>query len=370
MKVKLTDRFVSTIKANGPQTEYFDEGLSGLALRVTPRVKAWTYHFSLNGKRQRCPLGSYPATSLAGARTKALEAQALVEDGRDPRNSGADTLQSVAEEWKRREGDSLRTISKRWRHLERMVFPVLGQRPIRDIRRSDLVGLLDDIEDNSGAEMADAILAFLSSLFNWYAARDDDFTNPVIRGMRRSHGNARHRILTDAEIKAIWNVDSGEVFHRFIKFLLLTGVRRGEAAQAEWSEVVDGVWTVPEIRMKNKLDHVVPLSPMVAEVIGEPRGRFVFTTDDERGITNFAVYKTQLDEAAGVTGWRIHDCRRTARSLLSRAGVPDEVAERCLAHLPGGVIGIYNRYAYLKEKRDALAKLAALVGEIVKLDHE
>jgi integrase len=363
MKVKLTDRFVDRVKATGPQTEYFDEGLTGLALRVTPKVKAWTYHYSIGGKRQRAPLGSYPGVSLAGARTKAIEAQAIVEDGHDPRTQSADSLKAVAEEWKKR-NEGLRTLNRRWKSLERLVFPTLGARPIRDIRRSEIVRLLDDIEDNRGPDMADATLGFLSSLFNWHAARDDDFVNPIIRGMRRSNGDARSRILTDDEVRKVWQACDGP-YGRYIRFLLLTAVRRGEAAKAQWSEVVDGVWTVPAGRMKNKLDHVVPLSEAAVAAMRPKAGKFVFTTSDERGITNFAVYKSQLDKVSGVSGWRIHDLRRTARSLLGRAGVAPDIAERCLAHKIGGVRGIYDRYEYLAEKRDALAKLAKLIGEIV-----
>jgi len=364
MKVKLTDRFVDRVKASGPQTEYFDEGLTGLALRVTPKVKAWTYHYSFGGKRQRAPLGSYPATSLASARTKALEAQALVEDGHDPRNTTTDSLKAVAEEWKKRNED-LRTLDRRWKSLERLVFPSMGQRPIKEIRRSEIVRLIDTIEDERGPDMADATLGFLSSLFNWHAARDDDFTNPIIRGMRRSNGNARHRILTDEEIRKVWQACDGP-YGRYIRFLLLTAVRRGEAAKAQWSEVVDDVWTVPAERMKGKVDHVVPLSEAAKAAMRPEAGKFVFTTSDVRGITNFAVYKAQLDKASGVSGWRIHDLRRTARSLLSRAGVPSDIAERCLAHLPGGVRGIYDRYEYFAEKREALEKLAGLIGAIVE----
>jgi integrase len=366
MKVKLTDRFVDRQKATGPQTEYFDEATTGLALRITPRVKAWTYHFSLAGKRHRAPLGNYPSVSLAAARTKALEAKAALETGVDPRQatSEAGTLKAIAEEWKRRKGD-LRTLDARWRALDRHVFPALGQRPIREIRRSEIVRLLDDIEDNAGTEMADAILGFLSALFNWHAARDDDFVNPIIRGMRRSKGNGRQRILTDAEIKAVWNACEGP-YGRYVRFLLLTAVRRKEASKAEWSEVIDGDWTVPAARMKQGLDHLVPLSGAAKAEMKPNNHQWIFTVSGDRGLTNFAVYKSNLDKASGVKDWRLHDLRRTARSLLGRAGVPAEIAERCLAHVPGGVQGRYDRYAYLPEKRDALAKLAKLIGEIVR----
>ncbi|HMA75491.1 MAG TPA: integrase arm-type DNA-binding domain-containing protein [Xanthobacteraceae bacterium] len=365
-KVKLTDRFVATRKATGAQTEYFDETTTGLALRITPRVKAWTYHYTIDGKRARAPLGIYPGVSLSGARTRALEAKASLAEGRKPSFDSPDatSLKGIAEEWKARKGD-LRTLDARWRALERHVFPDLGARPVRDIRRSEIVRLLDDIEDSAGTEMADAIVGFLSALFNWHAARDDDFVNPIIRGMRRSKGNGRQRILTDAEIKAVWNAAEGP-YGRYVRFLLLTAVRRREASKAEWAEVTDSVWTVPAARMKQGLDHVVPLSALALAEMKPNNHQWIFTVSGDRGLTNFAVYKTNLDKASGVKDWRLHDLRRTARSLLGRAGVPAEIAERCLAHVPGGVQGRYDRYEYLPEKRDALERLAKLIGEVVR----
>jgi hypothetical protein len=117
--------------------------------------------------------------------------------------------------------------------------------------------------------------------------------------------------------------------------------------------------------MKQKLDHAVPLPPAALALMEPNASPFIFTASGQKGLSNFSRPKDALDAASGVTAWRTHDLRRTARSLLGRAGVSQEIAERCLAHVPGGVIGTYDRYAYLPEKREALAKLATLVGEIV-----
>ena len=364
-RYKLNDRFVARQKATGRQTEYFDETIRGLALRVTPTVKAWTFHYTLAGKRARAPLGNYPAVSLAAARTRALEAKAAIEDGLDPRHTAKpDSLQSVFEEWERREGSALRTIDHRRKAMERLVWPTLGARPIRDIRRSEIVRLLDTVEDERGSQMAEGVLAFLSKLFNWHAARDDDFISPVIRGMGRSKAEARDRILTDDEIRKVWLACEG-VYGRYIKFLLLTAVRRNEAAKAEWSEVTNSTWIVPAARMKGKLDHVVPLSPAAIEAMGDRSEGYVFTVTGKRPFNDFDDYKRELDKASGVKGWTLHDLRRTARSLMSRAGVSPDIAERCLAHTIPGVRGVYDRYEYLDEKREALGRLARLVGEIV-----
>jgi len=117
--------------------------------------------------------------------------------------------------------------------------------------------------------------------------------------------------------------------------------------------------------MKGKLDHVVPLSELAKAQMTPNNHRWILTATGERGLTNFSEEKSKLDKATGVSGWRIHDLRRSSRSLLSRTGVAPDIAERVLAHKIGGVAGIYDRYADLEEKRDALAKLAALVETII-----
>jgi integrase len=152
-----------------------------------------------------------------------------------------------------------------------------------------------------------------------------------------------------------------------VRFLLLTATRRAEAACMVRGELSGNDWIIPAIRMKAKLEHVVPLSKAAKAIIdGIPvLGFCMFTLDGRRPATNFAAYKSALDRASGVTGWRLHDLRRTARSLMSRAGVAPDIAERCLAHTIGGVRGTYDRYAYRDEKTRAFEALAALIERIV-----
>jgi integrase len=91
----------------------------------------------------------------------------------------------------------------------------------------------------------------------------------------------------------------------------------------------------------------------------------MFSVDGRRPVGNLDPYKARLDKASGVTGWRLHDLRRTARSLMSRAKVLPDIAERCLAHKIGGVRGVYDRYAYRTEKAEAFEALAGLVEMIL-----
>jgi integrase len=164
------------------------------------------------------------------------------------------------------------------------------------------------------------------------------------------------------------------VFGAYVRFILLTSARRSEAAGITWGEIKDGVWTLPAARNKTKVDLVRPLSEAALNVLAqmgqEPSSdgkanRAVFSVRDGKPITGFYDYKLDFDKACGVTEWTIHDLRRTARSLMSRAGVNADIAERCLGHVIGGVRGIYDRHEYLEEKKRAFEALAAQIERIV-----
>jgi integrase len=364
----LTDRFCAGAKPSDGeiQTDYFDAQVSGLALRVSETYKSWTLHYTLGGKRRRLTFGAYPSISLAAARTRADEAKAVIAEGRDPGAIATETLQAICELYMAREGVKLRSADWRKGALERHVYPALGARPIAEIRRSEIVRLLDGIEERSGAPMADKTLAIIRKVMNWHATRSDDFLSPVVRGMARGNSNARDRVLTDDELRAIWRTGNG-LFGSYLRFLLLTAARRNEAAQMTWAEIDGADWTLPAARNKTKLDLVRPLSAAARAILAElpRRGEFVFSVDGSRPIRGFAKFKTAFDSASGTKGWTLHDCRRSARSLMSRAGVPTDHAERCLGHVIGGVRGVYDRHEYHREKAQAFEALAALIDRIV-----
>jgi integrase len=360
----LTDRFCAHAKAqpDDVQTDYFDEATKGLALRVSRSgSKSWTWHHSINGKRARLTFGNYPAISLGAARAKADEARTLGPEA----IAKADTFQAVCEDYLAREGAKLRTVEWRRQVLERLVYPVLSK-PIDDIRRSDVVRLLDQIEDQNGPVMANKTLAVIRKIMNWYASRSDDFRSPVVRGMVRAANAARDRILTDDELRAIWRASAGSVEGSYVRFLLLTAARRSEVASMEWSELASGDWTLPAPRNKTNQDLIRPLSQAALATLPPQNGRWVFVNRLGTGpLIDFGRVKTNLDEASGVTSWTLHDCRRTARSLMSSAGVPTDHAERCLGHAIAGVRGVYDRHEYHDEKRKAYEALAAIIERIV-----
>jgi integrase len=382
MRTALTAAFVKTATADPgkDRTIYWDSTKPGFGLVVTQNgAKSYVIQYRAGGQSRRLTLDAN-ALSLDDARREAKKHQGDIERGKDPlaekrasvaavATAKTNTLRVVACDYFKREGKKIRTMKERQNTFERLVFPKLGDRQIDDIKRSDIVRLLDDIEENRGPVRATKTLAFLSALFSWHAARTDSFSSPIVRGMARSkpHERARDRILSDAEIVAVLNAADAQpgAFSSLVKFLLLTGARRNEAAHMTWDEIVDGVlWTLPANRNKTKQELVRPLSKEAQTVLNNiPHiGNYVFTVGGSRPVA--FDNKKRLDAVSGTTGWRLHDLRRTARSLLSRAGVNSDIAERCLGHVIGGVRGVYDRHQYQTEMAAAFEALAEQVAKI------
>jgi integrase len=282
--------------------------------------------------------------------------------------------------------------------FERLVAPAIGKLGIYEIRRSHVIDMLDEIADESGPVMADRTLAYVRRAFNWHATRDDEFSPPIVKGMARTKTKerARKRVLADDEIRDLWAAleiveDVPACYPRFVKTLLLTATRRNEAANMHSTELDGDLWTIPAARYKTKLDHVVPLTAAANALIGEkpPKAKsswFIFSTsksgpdremelDGAVAFSGFSKAKAELDKTIAairerdsrgpMPSWCLHDLRRSARSLMSRAKVPTDHAERALGHVMGGVRETYDRHEYLDEKAAAFEKLAALVSKIL-----
>jgi integrase len=373
----------------GPERREISDGGSGLYLIVQPLPtgsKSWALRYRLNGVPAKLTLGGFPALSLAAARKLAAEAQHELAQGNNPKQARedaklkaaaakADTVTAVCEEYLVREGRKLRTFDQRVSILRRHVYPQVGDRPIESLKRSDIVRILDKIEDNAGQRMADVTLSVLRRIFNWHSLRSDTFIPPIVPGMGRQNVNEhrRSRILDDSELRATWLAATAEggPFGALIRFLLLTAARRGEAANLRWDEVdANGVWTLPAAKSKTKADVVRPLSGAALAILGElPHVGdcpFVFTANGLTPINSFSEPKQELDAASGVNGWVVHDLRRTARTLLSRCGVSVDVSERCLGHVMPVIRATYDKHRFLNEMR---AALEALAGEIERVVH-
>jgi integrase len=152
--------------------------------------------------------------------------------------------------------------------------------------------------------------------------------------------------------------------------LLLTATRRNEVLDMRRGELVGSdTWVIPAERYKTKRDALIPLSQAAQNVISTipviAPGDVVFTNDGRRSFGGMERHKKALDAASGVSGWVVHDLRRTARTLLSRAGIDTDIAERCLGHAIGGVRGIYDRHEFEQEKRKAFEALAGMIDQII-----
>lgn len=278
------------------------------------------------------------------------------------------------------------------------VRPEIGNYSVYDIKRSHIVSMLDDVADEVGTAAADRTLAYFRKACNWFCTRDDEFISPIVKGMMRNANGARTRVLDDAEIRDLWHAlervevrdwgklargEASTTYARYVRALFLTATRRTEAADMHSREIDGDLWTIPADRYKTKIDHVVPLTPAVLDLIGgkpdgcESNGWFVFTTNHgSTGFSGFSKAKIALDKALAAVRaergemepmpeWRLHDLRRTARTLMSRAKIDADIAERCIGHKLMGVRGVYDRFEFLDEKRDAFERLAKLVNLIL-----
>ena len=282
----------------------------------------------------------------------------------------------------------MRSADQIERAFDVYVRPRIGGKSIYDLQRSDIKTMLAEIAKGHGPVMADRVLAYVRKAFNWHMINDDHFKSPIVRGMARTKPKqrARKRTLTDEEIRDVWaaldTADVPDCYPRFLKSLLLNVTRRNESSMMNSAEVEGDLWVIPGSRYKTKLDHAIPLTEVARELIGDKpadfRGNswFVFsTTEGVRPFSGFSKAKKALDfqmakmrsetNRESMPRWTLHDLRRTGRSLMSRAKVPSDHAERVLGHVIGGVRETYDRYEYLDEKRDALTRLSNLLQEII-----
>ena len=374
--VKLTDKLIRNL--DPPVTGnrlFYDSEIRGFALRVTARgARSFVLNYYAAGVERRLTIGSYPAWSVTAARNRAKELRREVDNGNDPM-AKVEPTKTVAEVL---DDFILRYASKNLRRpdhyadaFDRLIKPAIGRKAILDLKRRHIAEMLDAIEDNNGAVMATRALSYLRSALNWYATRDDEFTVPIVRGMARSRSSdrARDRTLDDDEIQTLWPV-FGQIgnFGLACKVMLLTACRRSDATGMMWSEIDGEIWVIVAARYKTARDHVIPLSGAARAIIdAQPQtGRLVFPGKAGVPLSRGGNHKSSIDRAApGLAPWTVRDLRRTSRSLMSRAGVQPDTAERVLGHAIPGIRGVYDRHEFIAEKRDALERLAALIDRIV-----
>lgn len=260
------------------------------------------------------------------------------------------------------------------RYLTGSHFKPLHSRPLDQITRRDVAGCLTRITTNNGSVTAGRARATLSAFYTWAMGQGLVDFNPVIGTTKPVDSKPRERVLTDTELATIWRACRDSGYGRIIKLLTLTGCRREEVGNMCWSEIdLDrGVWTLPAERSKNGRAHTLPLTPATLDIIASVErvdGRDqLFGGDAKHGFQRWSASKQELDARAKITGWRVHDIRRSAATKMADIGIAPHIVEQILNHQSGhkrGPAGVYNRSSYEREVRTALEKWAAYIEATV-----
>jgi integrase len=402
-RILLTDKFCAAAKASrGQRTDYTDAQVPGLRLRVFPSgAKTWSFRYvsARDGSRQRLTLGSYPATTLAAARGRALEAKSILDAGQDPRlalakdAAGAmlvrDLIDSYVEKHAR---PNMRSHAELERRLRKNVEPIIGTIKLAEVHRRDIARVVDPVMRRGKPVEACRVFEDTRAMLRWAVARGDLERNPT-EGMRKpAEMTPRDRALDNAEIRTVWHelptaLARSPAVQHILKLCLITGQRVGEVCGMARAELdfKSSIWTIPGERTKNAVEHEVPLSPLALAIIREAicaapaNSPFVFPAA-KGGMSAKAVAKTlhrALEPDAdyplgrlGVAPFTSHDLRRTMLSGLAALGVSPIVAGAVANHVSvtrGTItLAVYTRHSYAAEKVAAMKLWAERLAAIIE----
>ncbi len=413
----LTAKSVETAKPDSSRRiEKPDAALPGLYLVIQPSgARSWALRFRREGRPAKLTIGPVldrrdspaPASlplgqphTLTEARTAARTALQTLAEGNDPAEARK-ARQAAAKADPER--DLIRQLSatfvdryckprnRAWAEVERQfkteINPKWGARRAQDIKKRDVLDLLDGIVDRGSPVTANRVFATLRKFFNWLVERDVLEASPCAGVKKPTAEQSRDRILTDDEIALFWKATASfeYPFGPMWRLLLLTGQRREEVAGMTWKELdlAGKVWTIPATRTKNGGAHSVPLSPAALKIVEAlpkiGKAGFLFTTTGDTHVTGYSRSKARLDakmleivrEAdaeATLTPWTLHDLRRTMASGMARLQINLPVIEKVLNHSSGSfaaIVGVYHRHEFADEKRAALEAWAAFVDSLV-----
>lgn len=374
-KYKMTDRWVSAFRPASGRVDVGDLLCPGLYLRASATgAKAWSAVVRVGEKVRRITIGRYPIVTLSAARSETLRLLREVAEGADIRAKTAAaeravTLKVIAEELTF--GDMvdsyvthLKRNAKSWAfiasNLKRPEMQPLHLLPAGSVGKGPLMAVIDDLAQTK-PHAATNLHRHVKMMLNHSVTRDLIAFNPLDKTRAPTKTTERDRILSDDELGKVWRAAGNmpQPWCGMIRMLMLTGQRRCEVSNMAWSEIEGASWVIPRERVKKDRPHAVPLVETALQVLAPlrrmPLEGFVFTTDSgATASSNFAKAKRKLDELSGVTGWVLHDLRRTVRSGLASLGVSREVARAIVNHADGKIDRVYNRYSYATEKREAL----------------
>jgi len=386
MPRKMSDKGVAKLKRRRKRYAVPDGELRGHWIRIQPSgtKSFWTVARDPKQKQVWTYVGPCDAMTIEEARAKARGMLTRVRAGLPAIEARGETFDTVIADWRKRyvESKKLRTGDKMLSLINRHISTELRARVFTEIHREDITALLDKVEDENGAPLADKVLTVIGSIMSWYAIRHRDYVPPLVKGMRRTDSakKERDRTLNDGEIRAVWAVaGEGGTYGALIRLLLLTAQRLDKVLTMKWTDIspmrwpsnTPPVWTLPtDPREKGNIGAVELPAAALAVLDALPRfaeTAYVFAGRGQRHMSASGMFKAKFDAKlpADMPDWRLHDLRRTARSLMSRAGVRPDIAERVLGHAIDGVEGIYDRFEYADQKADALRRLADLIDSIV-----
>jgi len=387
---RLTKRLVESIPV--PENGYtltWDSDLKGFGLFVTANgVRSYIiYYRTPSGGQHRITIGRHGVLTPRKARLRAKQLLGQIAEGGDPseerrRARGEPTVRDLVEEYVERRGKE-KKIDEDERILRKDIVPSWGHLPAKDIRRRDVIRLVDEVKDRGAGIMANRTLAVIKRLYNFGIARDLVETSPATLVKPPSRERRRDRVLSEAEIKKYWEklekTDVGELVRAALRLVLVTGQRSGEIVGAEWSEfdLESAWWEIPAERSKNGLPHRVPLSPLAIRIVeGLPTkdDRYLFPGRVGRGTSDHAPITSRslshaLRRNLPVFGFdrsfTPHDLRRTAASHMASMGTSRLVVSKLLNHIEPGVTAVYDRYGYDREKRVALDAWSSKIEAIL-----
>lgn len=411
----LTDNRLKALKPakHGERYVIMDAQVPSMGVRVTDKAPlngsklkagqvSFIYVARFGGAKQpaRRALGEYDLMSLDGARTKAREWAALISRGIDPKEQEAEAKEKAESEKRERvrgaadrrrkqfervlvryiaarRRDGIRKVEEDRNDFKRECLPAWRGKAVGDIQSADVMAVLEKISKRGATRQALNMAQKIGTFFNWCVDDDLIAASPFrAKKVRTTIGEktSRDRVLSDAEIGALWTATAaGDVYSAVYRLLLLTGQRLNDIAQASWSEIdLDRkTLTVPAARFKSGRDHVVPLTEDAIEIIGKlpkfKKCNWLFSLDGEGAVTIGHKVKLRIDAAmlaalkesdpeGKLPAWVNHDIRRTVRTRLSELDVMDEVAEAVIGHVPTALVRTYNQSDRLKVKRDALTR--------------
>ena len=328
---KLTALSIPTLT----QGEWYDSVLPGLILRVGKKRRSWSFRYHAGSSYHRKPLGHFPAMPLGDARDAARKLIERLDSGAPPppsaphpRSADVLTLGRLLDRYeavRRREGRRVTVLSKTMRLLRRNLKPYLSL-PAAEFSKSDLRNVRNELIEAGTIAAANRMLGTLGPVLRW-AAEEDLILANFVPAIRRTPEPKREHVPTGAEIAAIWQA-CGQLgphqvtrnYGRMVRFLLLTAQRRDEAASLRHGHILDGVWR--QVENKASRPHSLPLPPLALSLVGRGDARELVFGGRVGKISAFSDLKHLLDQASGVTGWRIHDLRRSAATNLQDLGTP------------------------------------------------